>query len=95
MLRKLFVEGCQTLGSILIVNECLDSIIWIGILGFICRLDFEKAYDPVNWDQIYLLGRFGFDGKQRKQLWFYISTVQLFISVNGSPTGIFWVVCEG
>lgn len=50
MLRKLFVEGCRTLDSILAVNEGLDSIIWIGSLGFICKLDFEKAYDLANWD---------------------------------------------
>ena len=48
--QSAFVEGQQNMNCILIANEVIDSMKKSTKGGLILKLDFEKAFDSVDWN---------------------------------------------
>ena len=88
--QNAFVLDRQILDSVLVANKCLDSRLKARILGVLCKLDVEKAFDHVSWDFLmYMLQRCGFSEKWRKWILFCISIVRFSILISGSLKDFF------
>ena len=74
----------------LIANELVDSVKQNKTKGLLLKVDFERAYDGVDWSFLmFIMEKMGFGIKWRKWIFQCISTVSLSILVNGSPTDWF------
>ena len=59
-----FLSGRGLLDSVLVANETMDFLKKVKQKGVIVKVDYEKAYDSVDWDfLVYMLGRLGFNDK--------------------------------
>lgn len=59
--QRAFVKGRQILDAVLIANEVVEEVRKKKVEGLVFKIDFEKAYDHVEWaflDDI--LGKKGF-----------------------------------
>lgn len=69
-----------------------ESRVKSRVLGIVCKLHIEKAYDPVNWEFLfYLLQRCGFRDRWCSWIKHCVSTARFSILVNGSPVGFLTV----
>ena len=76
--------------AVLIANEIVDEKRRSGEEGVVFKIDFEKAYDHVNWDFLdHVLEKKGFSPRWRKWMSGCLSTVSYAILVNGNAKG--WV----
>lgn len=85
-----FVKKRQILDRVLIANELIDSRLRSGKPGILCKVDFEKAFDHLNWD---FLDEFfqlmGFGSKWRQWIRCCVEFTRFSILINGSATGYF------
>ena len=65
----------------------IDEIKKKGMGGLLCKVDFEKAYDSVEWSFLdWVMDKMGFGEKWRKWIMGCVSTTSIFMLVNGSPS---------
>ena len=58
--------------------------------GILCKLDIEKAYDPISWNFLFtVLQQMGFGIKWISWIKWCITTASFSVLVNGSPAGFF------
>jgi hypothetical protein len=59
--QSAFIKGRSLVDSVLVVNEVVNFAKRVGKEYLISKVDFEKAYDSVDWGFLeYMLRRFGF-----------------------------------
>ena len=85
-----FVRGRQILDLVLIANEGVEEYREKKKEGVVFKIDFEKAYDHVEWDFIdYVLEKKGFGERWRRWIKGCLSSTNFSIMINGRPRGIF------
>lgn len=85
-----FMKGRQISEDILITNEIIHSIKNKQSEGIILKLDFEKAFDSVDWDFLSgALEGFGFGWQWINWLKSFFTSMKASVLVNGSPTDEF------
>lgn len=72
----------------LIANEAIEDYGSRTKAGVLLKIDFEKAYDHVDWDFLdKVLEKKGFDYKWRMQMWVCMRVVSYSFLINGSSRG--------
>ncbi|XP_026400275.1 uncharacterized protein LOC113296156 [Papaver somniferum] len=85
-----FVHGRQIQDGILIASELIDTKLRSQETGLICKVDFEKAFDNLNWNCIDItLARFGFGMNWRSWIRWCISTPRFAVLLKGEATDLF------
>ncbi|XP_028120245.1 uncharacterized protein LOC114317682 [Camellia sinensis] len=88
--QSAFVGGRSILDGILIANEIVDWWKKTKKHGIILKLDFEKAYDSVNWSFLLsMMKNFGFGEKWLTWVQECILNTRVSVLVNGSPISEF------
>lgn len=82
-----FIKGRQAAESILIVNEVARFLRIHQEKGIILKLDFEKAFDSINWEFLFqTMKSLGFGVKWIGWIKSLLRTSRISVLVNGSPT---------
>ncbi|GAU31165.1 hypothetical protein TSUD_315900 [Trifolium subterraneum] len=82
-----FMKDRQILDRILIANEAVDEARRTKKELMLFKVDFEKAYDSVDWDYLdVVMGKMSFPVLWRKWIKECICTASASVLVNGSPT---------
>ncbi|XP_028125789.1 uncharacterized protein LOC114322644 [Camellia sinensis] len=85
--QSAFIGGRNILDGMLVANEVVDSWKKSRKKGLILKLDFEKAYDTMNWEFLFsMMKNFGFGGIWVEWIRVCITSVRLSVLVNGAPT---------
>jgi hypothetical protein len=85
--QSAFVKGRNLVDGVMVLNEVLDLAKKMGRACLVLKVDFEKAYDSVDWGFLeYMLHRFGFGGRWIEWIKACIFAGNLSVLVNGSPS---------
>jgi len=72
--------------SIIIANETVDYIRKERLKGVIVKVDFEKAYDSVEWIFLeYMMNRLGFNSRWIKWINTCLKSTTVSVLVNDNP----------
>ncbi|GJZ26721.1 RNA-directed DNA polymerase, eukaryota [Tanacetum coccineum] len=82
-----FIAGRQILDGCLIANEIIRTASLEKLKLLLFKVDFEKAFDSVNWNFLQdIMRQMGFGAKWRKWMASCLSSASISILVNGSPS---------
>jgi len=85
--QSTFLRGRGLLDNVLTANETVDFLRKEKSKGVIVKVDFEKAYDSVEWDFLeYMMGRLCFNYMWIYWIKMYLSSATVSVLINGSPT---------
>ena len=85
--QSAFLGGNFILDGSLIVNEVLTWCKKSNVRAFMLKLDFEKAYDNVNWGFLCdIMNQMGFPTKWCEWVFGVLASARSSILVNGAPT---------
>ncbi|KAJ9539002.1 hypothetical protein OSB04_031735 [Centaurea solstitialis] len=85
--KTAFIKGRSILDGPLVINEILDWAKRSKNQMLIFKIDFEKAFDSLNWGFLDdILAQMGFGDRWRAWVRGCITTTRVSILVNGSPT---------
>jgi hypothetical protein len=85
--QSAFIKGRQLVDGVVVINEVVDLARRNGQSCLIFKVDFEKAYDSVEWSFLdYMLGRFGFCTKWRDWIRACVFAGSMSVLINGSPS---------
>jgi hypothetical protein len=85
--QSAFIKGRNLVDGVLVVNEVVDWVKKSKEVCIIFKVDFEKAYDSVDWGFLdYMLRWFGFCDKWIDWIRVCVFAGNLSVLVNGSPT---------
>jgi hypothetical protein len=86
--QSAFVPNRQILDGVLVINELLDLAKRRKDKCLFFKVDFERAYDTVNWQFLdYMLGRMGFADRWRRWIQACVFHSSMSVLVNGRPLG--------
>ncbi|XP_028110486.1 uncharacterized protein LOC114308998 [Camellia sinensis] len=89
--QSTFLNGRSIMDGVLIANEVVDWWKKSNRKGLILKLNFEKAYDTVNWNFLsHMLENFGFGSTWTKWMKGCISSARVSVLINGSPLPEFY-----
>ncbi|GJY76394.1 putative RNA-directed DNA polymerase [Tanacetum coccineum] len=82
-----FIKGRFILDGVLIANETVEFVRKKKEIGLVFKVDFEKAYDSINWKFLGdIMKRTGFGSKWCKWVENCLNSSSMSILVNGSST---------
>jgi hypothetical protein len=97
--QSAFIKGRQLVDGVVVINEVVDLARRNGQSCLIFKVDFEKAYDSIEWSFLdYMLGKFGFCTKWKEWIRACVFAGSMSVLINGSPTediNIQWGLKQG